>query len=411
MATTTVVEAARRYGEFYVPRFEISAAGAGLGPAVLRDVTQVTYNDSITEIDSFDITLANWDSDPLKRRFKYVGAETSVQGATPTERLFNPCVGEFELKLGYGSELATLVKGSTTTLEPSFPAAGPPTLTVRLLNAMHKLRGKQHRDHWPNKRVSAGQMKISRIVQDVGQRRIEGETFPLPIRISQEAMAKEPLLDYVAQDNQHDIDFLLLQARKIGYVVYIDLERHGRNVREVLVFAPSDARHPGVPRSTYELEWGISLIDFTPKLSTANQVKSVTVKAWNRQTNKAIKEKVDFRDPAVNVNSDLLALLDVPGCRPREEVVAEETMASPAQARRRAVAILSERLKGMVEANGTCVGLPDLRAGQQVHVKGLGARFSGVYFVTKSTHTINDSGYQTKFTARREAPLPAGARP
>ena len=50
----------------------------------------------------------------------------------------------------------------------------------------------------------------------------------------------------------------------------------------------------------------------------------------------------------------------------------------------------------------------DLRAGQQVHVKGLGARFSGVYFVTKSTHTVNDSGYITKFTARREAPLPGG---
>jgi phage protein D len=221
-------------------------------------------------------------------------------------------------------------------------------------------------------------------------------------------MAKEPVLDYLAQDNLHDIDFLLLQARQIGYVVYIDLERQGRNVREVLVFAPSDARHPGVPRSTYELEWGISLIDFTPKLSTANQVKSVTVKAWDRKTNKAIKEKVELNDPAVNVNRDLVALLDVPGCRPREEVVAEETMANPAQARRRAAAILSEKLKAMVEATGTCVGLPDLRAGQQVHVKGLGARFSGVYFVTKSTHTINDSGYITKFTARREAPLPGG---
>lgn len=410
MATTTVVDAARRYGQFYMPRFEISAAGAGLGPAVLRDVTQVVYNDSTSEIDSFELTLANWDSDPARRGFKYVGAETSVPGATPLQRLFNPCVGEFELKIGYGSELAPVVKGSTTSLEPSFPAAGPPTLTVRLLNALHKLRGKQHRDHWPNKRVGAAQMKISRIVQDVGQRRIDGETFPLPIRISQEAMAREPLLDYLAQDNLHDIDFLLLQARQIGYDVYIDLERQGREMREVLVFAPSDARHPGVPRATYELEWGISLIDFTPKLSTANQVKSVTVKAWDRSTNKAIKEKVALGDPSVTTNRDLVPLLDVPGCRPREEVVAEETMANPAQARRRAAAILDEKLKGMVEATGTCVGLPDLRAGQQVHVKGLGARFSGVYFVIKSTHTINDAGYLTKFTARREAPLPGGRR-
>jgi phage protein D len=62
----------------------------------------------------------------------------------------------------------------------------------------------------------------------------------------------------------------------------------------------------------------------------------------------------------------------------------------------------------MVEATGTSVGLPELRAGQQLLIRGLGARFSGVYFVTKTTHTLNDSGYVTKFTARREAALPAG---
>ena len=78
------------------------------------------------------------------------------------------------------------------------------------------------------------------------------------------------------------------------------------------------------------------------------------------------------------------------------------------QARRRAQALLSDKLKQMVEGSGSTVGLPDLRAGQQVLIRGLGARFSGIYFVTKTTHTVNDSGYVTRFTARREAPLPAG---
>ncbi len=409
MPAVTLVEAARKYGDFYVPRFEIAASGGGLDPSVLRDVTTITYNDSITEIDSFDITVANWDTDPKKRTFKYVGAETSVSGSTPIQRLFNPCVGEFELKLGYGSELTTIVKGSTTSLEPTFPAGAAPTLTVRMLNALHKLRGKQHRDHWPNSRVASGQMKISKIAQDIGTRSVEGERFPLPIRISNDALRDEPLLDYVAQDNVYDIDFLMLEARKIGYVVYVDLERQGRNVREVLYFGPSNAKHPAIPRTQYELEWGISLIDFSPKLSTANQVKSVTIKSWNRQTNRAIKEKVSLDDPGITVNSDLIELLDVAGCRPREDVVTNEPMYTDAQAKRRATALLSDKLKQMVEGSGTTVGLPDLRAGQQVLIKGIGARFSGVYFVTKTTHTINDSGYLTKFTARREAALPPSA--
>jgi phage protein D len=63
---------------------------------------------------------------------------------------------------------------------------------------------------------------------------------------------------------------------------------------------------------------------------------------------------------------------------------------------------MEEKLKQLVEATGTTVGLPDLRAGQKVKIIGLGKRFSGTYFVIKTTHTINDSGYVTKFTARRE---------
>ena len=33
---------------------------------------------------------------------------------------------------------------------------------------------------------------------------------------------------------------------------------------------------------------------------------------------------------------------------------------------------------------------------------GVGARFSGLYFVTDTTHTIGNNGYLTKFNARRE---------
>ena len=57
---------------FYVPQFEIRIEGVGLPRNVLRDVTQVTYKDNIKEIDSFEITVNNWDADT--RQFKYVGS-------------------------------------------------------------------------------------------------------------------------------------------------------------------------------------------------------------------------------------------------------------------------------------------------------------------------------------------------
>ena len=56
---------------FYVPTFEIKIAGRNLPQDVVYDVMDVTYKDSVNEIDSFDLKINNWDADT--RAFKYVG--------------------------------------------------------------------------------------------------------------------------------------------------------------------------------------------------------------------------------------------------------------------------------------------------------------------------------------------------
>ena len=408
MAVISLAKQAKDFGEFYVPRFEVHAEGTAVPEAIIRDITQVTYKDSIKEIDSFELTVGNWDS--TSRRFKYIGSETeaTLSPASPEAlryKLFEPCAREFTLKLGYGSTLTPMTKGSVTTMDPNFPAGAAPTLTVRALNVLHRLRDKQRSQHWTNKRDSEIAQSIKTLTDPATQKKLK-------VRVSKTAMSKEVPLEYVAQDNQYDIDFLFLRARNAGYVVFIDSEKKANGQTEdFLYFGPSDEKHPRIRDVTYELEWGISLIDFKPTLSTAKQVKSVEVRSWNRQTNKAIRAKVDLKHPDIKINSDLLPLLTQPGCQPREEVVANEPQPTPQQAQRRALAILSDRLKEMVTAQGTTVGLPDLRAGQRVRIKGVGSRFSGVYFVTETTHTISDAGYTTRFTARREEPLPKGATP
>jgi uncharacterized protein len=37
-----------------------------------------------------------------------------------------------------------------------------------------------------------------------------------------------------------------------------------------------------------------------------------------------------------------------------------------------------------------------------IDIEGVGARLSGTYYVTKTTHTIGDGGYTTQFECRRE---------
>ena len=68
--------------------------------------------------------------------------------------------------------------------------------------------------------------------------------------------------------------------------------------------------------------------------------------------------------------------------------------------------VAAARLKSinqeLVKGTGSVVGLPELRAGSQVYLWGLGKRFSGRYFVTSTTHTIGMSGYTTQFECRLE---------
>ncbi|HEX7227436.1 MAG TPA: hypothetical protein VF353_06655, partial [Candidatus Binatia bacterium] len=147
MQVVTLRDQSKRQGNFYVPRYEIKIAGANLPQNVVRDVLQVTYSDNVKELDSFELTVSNWDAD--KREFKYVGSETSDSLAkNPLHQLFNPSRHGVEVMMGYEQNLTLMMKGDLTTMEPNFPSAGGPTLTVRGLNILHKLRRKQYSHTW-----------------------------------------------------------------------------------------------------------------------------------------------------------------------------------------------------------------------------------------------------------------------
>lgn len=405
MTAPTLADISRDHRGFYVPQVEIRIEGVGLPQSVLRDVSQVTYHDNIKEIDGFEITVNNWDA--TTRSFKYVGSESAadLKGSTDESaryRLFDPCNKEVEVRFGYLGDTRLMVRGSFTTLEPNFPSSGGPTLAVRGLNALHKLRRKQYSDKWNNKKDSEIAKDIgTKVDKDLGKNH---KRFPMPVVISDEALHKEIAIPFVAQTNQYDIDFLLLRAKRLGYIVAIregDLKAKQAALKQThLYFGPSDGRTPGAALPVYKLAWGASLIDFKPTLTTANQIKSVTVNGWDRTKKKAIVVKVGLDDKELNVNQDMHELLN--SCDPREEIVVDKPVQNEAEAKKVATGILKDRFKEMVKAAVTCIGLPELRAGVKVEIAGLGARFNGTYFVTDTNHTYSDSGYITKFNARRE---------
>lgn len=400
MATYTMSMESADQGHFYVPQFEVRIADAKLPNDVLRDVREVKYHDNLVQIDGFEITVNNWN--PKTRSFKYVGAETAKSlkensDESKLQRLFEPGNRQVvELYIGYADKLQFMMKGSFTRLDPNFPSSGGPTLNVSALNLLHRFRDKQHTNVFPN-------LTDSQIAETF---KINDPHTGKQLKVEADPTSKkgEQQIPYVAQTNMYDIDFLLWRARKRGYVVVLqEAEKDARGKLKHdrrIYFGPSE--QAGLRDATVELAWGESLMEFKPSLSTANQVKAVTVRGWNRATKTPIVARVDIDDPEIKQNKDLHQLLK--DSDPREEEVVTEPVFTPGEARQRALSILKDRLRDIVTASCTCVGLPDLRAGRDVVITGIGARFGGIYFITDTEHTLGSGGYTTHFNARRLRP-------
>jgi phage protein D len=373
MATTTVVPIFQGHQDFYVPYFQVKIAGRPAGQDVVRDILQVSYKDNLTEIDSFDLNINNWDAQT--REFKYSDGD-----------LFDPGK-ELELWMGYYGKdsLRLMVRGQITALHPSFPAGGGSTLAVSGLNVLHKLRTKQESHAYESKTDSQIAKEIA------GRLGVTLKTNPAP---------DEKPYDYVLQDNQYDIIFLLERARRVGYDLYVEEQgQNGQAQQPTLVFG----RSLDVRRTTYQLTYGRSMIEFKPDLTTANQVGEVTVRGWDRIK----KEKIEYTAKRSEIgikgvgSAGNQAAIEQ-SFNQRREVIATKPVECVDEAKTLAVRTLEENAKDMVKASGSTVGLPDLRAGSVVMIDGAGKRFSGRYFVTATTHAIGDSGYTAQFECRRE---------
>jgi len=355
---------------------------------------EVTYHDDINEMDGFELTVNNWDATAM--RCKYIGSETTSQLGSAGSgsylfTLFDPSGKVAELTLGYVGSLQSMVRATFTTVEPNFPESGPPVLTVRGLNILQQLRKKKHSYAWPGKTPSFIAKNFNTL-RDGGAARLKA---PWTVTTNDAAAGQEVPIDYVAQKDQYDVDFLLQFAHSQGYV----LEAHEDTNQ--IYFGPSQASLA----TNYQLEWGKGLMSFKPSLSTTNQWQSVTVRGWDRQTQKVISATVDLTDPQVKrLNSNLHNLV-----QDRQQQTVDLPVFTMAEAKQRARALLLDRSVEIVKAHGKTVGLPALRAGTTVNIQGIGARLSGTYFVTKTTHTLGEGGYVTEFDCRREDLGTAGA--
>jgi phage protein D len=406
MATTqTPIPIFSQQETFYVPAMQVFVGGHVLASDVIRDVLQVTYKDSVKEMDSFDIEINNWDAD--YQTFKFAPALNN--GSVNYTGIFDPGQS-IAIWMGYQGNLRLMLKGLITSLSPVFSGAAP-TLSISGLSELHQFRNERHTYSW----TGDNRKTDTAIAQELCKWPLRKGHPGLGLNLEVNPVPDEKADPIVFMNNQFDILFLMERARRRGYDLYLQ----DGEPTQTLFFGLSE-NAVGAP--VYRLEWGKSLVSFKPTLSTANQISAVTVRGWDRKTNSSIEVtytlqqlwKDQKKSPAEVARLTAISK----AFNQRTDVVVDEPMHTKAEAKARAYAYLNDRHQRLIEANATTVGLPDLRTGCTVEIVGFGVTsdkngnlkgassdFDGEYYVTSSTHTIGNSGYQTQFTARRQGPV------
>lgn len=396
--------------DFYVPAYRVVLKGKAQ-PQLVQDVLSVTFHDSLTDVDSVDLVVNNWDpGDPITGR--------AVQGKFRyhNSHVFDPWQ-DIEIWMGYycrGQDmLQQMLVGEISSMSPNFPASGGSTLTVRALSFLHQFRIQQKAMQFRGLKDSQIAKQIVDEINKDAQKKVSKIKIQIPQKEVDDNTAHENSQGYLEMHSQYPIVFLLQRSRDIGYDISIDdATAKTTGIRTVTFhYRPSKS----VKRPAYVLVWGESLISFQPTLQTARQVNAVTVNGWNVQTKKPISETATRAD-LVKKNEKIIAPEDLGMVEnqlaQKTEVVVDRGFNNPKEAKQVAEKMLCQLAQEIVVGKAKTIGLPDLRAGKKVRIcmnpldidpnRTPQDRFSGYYQITETTHTISDSGYTTEFTCRME---------
>jgi phage protein D/phage baseplate assembly protein gpV len=275
-----------------------------------------------------------------------------------------------------GGPSQTLIKGEITALEPEFGEGTQATLLVRGYDRAHRLhRGTHSRTYL--------QMTDSDVAEKIARE------AGLKARVD----PTRQVYEYILQYNQTYTEFLGERAQRAGYEFFVD--------DDTLYF-----KEPPKNGRLLELEWGLELLSFSPRLTLVEQVDEVIVRGWDPKNRQVIIGQASRgqAEPKAGQKGSGAQLASTAFNNARRMVV-NRGVSSQTEADAQAQALCDEISGAFIEADGIAYGQPDLRAGRFVKLTALGRRFSGTYFVTEASHIYRaDASYMTIFSISGRRP-------
>jgi phage protein D len=269
-----------------------------------------------------------------------------------------------------------LFDGEIVEIEPDFEP-GTQRLKVRAFDRLHRLSRGRHVRSFQN--VSDGDL-VQKIAQEVGLQAQVGTTSQVHT--------------YVFQNDETNLEFLQGRAAALGYLLYVQ----GKTLH---------CEAPKASGQAIDLEWGVTLREFHPQLTTVGQVDSITVRGWDPAARQEIvgQARNGQGAPKVGQSKNGSELAHSAFNLETQTLVVNRPIRTQAAADKLAQAVADRQAERFIEAEGTCIGNPALVAGASVQIKAVGDRFSGTYFVTSTVHAYGaQQGYSTQFSVSGQQP-------
>ena len=196
-------------------------------------------------------------------------------------------------------------------------------------------------------------------------------------------------ISYLFQNNQSDLEFLLYRAKRIRYEVFVN---------DKTLFLKPARESDSVSMS---LEYRVDIDDFSVKLSAQYEGSEFEVKGWDFKKKESLSAKAQKGNEISPMSAKESGMkMTESAFGSFSSALVDEYLVDTADAEQVAIARYNTQLVESVTGEGRCAGIPELRAGKTIEIKGVG-RFSGTYYVTATTHTIDERGYYTSFKVRR----------
>jgi len=275
-----------------------------------------------------------------------------------------------EISLGYNDRVFLVMTGIVTLLSWSFNEENYLDLTVEGYDYLFLMMKNDKYRLWNEKTDSEVAIEIAKNYP-FKKFRIENT----PIRYHQ-----------IKQEGESDFNFLTRLAKRNGYEYMVEGE-------SFIFSSPSVEK-----KEFFVLKLGRELLDFEPKIDISGQVSEVRVAGWDTQAKKEIigsAKKDDIKSVEKSGKTGAQTIASVL----KEEAVYEVRVSvqDVEEAKSLAKSLFFDRAYSVIQSECKAIGIPELRPGQTIRIKGVGDLFSRKYYVDKVTHVIGREGYNTCF--------------